>query len=73
MPKIKFDKETKTFSIRFSRKKSVDSHIQDNVVIDFDEKGNVVNIEIMNFSLGEFKPLLKKRDLIPEYLAVERV
>ncbi len=74
MAKIKFDKNAGVFSIRFSEKKSIDSHIQENVVVDFDEKGNVVNIEIMDFSLTkEFEPLFKKERLIPAYFSLEKV
>lgn len=73
MPKIELDKEARILSIRFSKRKSVDSHIQENVVVDFDKGGNVVNIEIMNFSLKEFKPLLKEKFSLPSLSQLERV
>jgi len=53
-PKIHYDKKSNILSIRLSKKKSVDSDMKDNIVIDYDEKGEIVNIEIMKVSLGEF-------------------
>jgi len=53
-PKIKYDKNSNILSIRLSRKKSVDSEIKGNIVIDYDENGEIVNIEIMKISLEEF-------------------
>lgn len=53
-PKIKYDKNSKILSIRFGRKKSVDSEVKGNVVIDYDENGEIVNIEIMKINLEEF-------------------
>jgi len=55
MAKISYDKKSKILSIRLGNKKSVDSDARGNVVIDYDREGKVVNIEIMNFSLEEFK------------------
>ena len=53
-PKIEFNKKEKLLSIRFSKKKSVDSDIQGNVVIDYDESGNVINMEVMDINLNDF-------------------
>jgi len=53
-PKIHYDKKANILSMRLSKKKSVDSDMKDNIVIDYDEKGEIVNIEIMKVSLGEF-------------------
>ena len=66
-PKIKYDKESNILSIRLSEKKSVDSDIKDNIVIDYDEKGEIVNIEIMKINLNEFakaKKLIPLRELV---------
>ena len=66
-PKIKYDKKLNILSIRLSKKKSVDSEIKDNIIIDYDENGEIVNIEIMKISLGEFmrgKKLISLRELI---------
>lgn len=54
MAKIKYDKETKILSIRLSDKRSVDSDAKNNIVIDYDKEGDIVNIEIMKISLEEF-------------------
>ncbi|MDI6591860.1 MAG: DUF2283 domain-containing protein [Patescibacteria group bacterium] len=61
-PQIKYDKKLNILSIRLSRKRSVDSEIKDNVVIDYDENGEIVNIEIMKIRLGEFA---KAKKFIP--------
>jgi len=56
-----------SLSIRLSEKKSVDSDIKDNIVIDYDEKGEIVNIEIMKINLNEFakaKKLIPLRELV---------
>jgi len=53
-PKIHYDKKSNIFSIRLSKNKSVDSDIKDNIVIDYDKEGEIVNIEIMKISLREF-------------------
>lgn len=66
-PKIKYDKKSNILSIKLSNKKSVDSEIKDNIVIDYDEKGEIVNIEIMKISLGEFakgKRVISLKELI---------
>ncbi len=66
MTKLAFDEETRTMSIRFSKKKSVDSDIQDNVVIDFDKDGNIVNLDILDVKLSDFKKIE------PVYAGLER-
>jgi uncharacterized protein YuzE len=53
-PIIKYDREANILFIRFSKKKSVDSEVKGNVVIDYDENGEIVAIEIMKISLDEF-------------------
>ena len=53
--KVNYDKESKILGLRLSSKKSVDSDVQGNVVVDRDEDGNIVNIEIMQIGLGEFR------------------
>ncbi len=54
MPKIKYDKESKIVNIKVSNKKSVDSDVQDNVVVDYDKNNNIVNIDIMDINFNEF-------------------
>lgn len=53
-PKINYDQKVNILNLRLSKKKSVDSDVQGNVVVDYDAKGNIVNIEIMDFSIEEF-------------------
>lgn len=55
MAKIKYDKDSKILTIRLSNKKSVDSDVRKNVVVDYDKDGGIVNVEIMNISMEEFK------------------
>jgi len=70
MSKIKYDKEAKILSIRLSNKPSVDSEARDNVVIDYDKEGKIVNVEIMRISLDEFK----KTDIyLSQILRKERI
>lgn len=53
-PRIRYDRKLNILSIRFSRQKSVDSDIKENVVIDYDKNGEIVNIDVMKTRLGEF-------------------
>lgn len=64
-PKISYDRESQILSIRLSSKKSVDSDIYGNVVVDYGHDGHMVNVDIMDISINEFKrePAIKK--LIP--------
>lgn len=55
MQTFAYGKTSEILSIRFSSKQSVDSYVQDNVVIDYDKDGSIVNLDIMNFSINEFK------------------
>lgn len=63
--KISYDRESQILYIRLSRKKSVDSDIYGNVVVDYGTDGHMVNVDIMDISINEFKrePAIKK--LIP--------
>lgn len=51
MPKVSYDPETKILSIRISNNKSADSSIKQNCVFDYDSKGNMVNIDVLEFNL----------------------
>jgi len=45
--KVYYDKEADILNLKFSDSKAVDSDmIDDDVVVSFDEKGNIVSIEI---------------------------
>ncbi|PJB99268.1 MAG: hypothetical protein CO077_02640 [Candidatus Nealsonbacteria bacterium CG_4_9_14_0_8_um_filter_35_12] len=66
-PQVKYNKNSNILSIKLSKKKSVDSEIKGNIVIDFDENGEIVNIEIMKINLNEFAKIQKLaslRDLV---------
>ena len=62
-PQIKYDKSSNILSIKLSKKKSVDSEIKGNIVIDYDESGEIVNIEIMKINLNEFAKIQKLASL----------
>ena len=62
-PKIQYDKSSNIISIRVSNKKSIDSDVKNNVVVDYDENGEVVNIDIMKIGIDEFKKILKATSL----------
>ncbi|HLD20758.1 MAG TPA: DUF2283 domain-containing protein [Patescibacteria group bacterium] len=64
-PKISYDSEGQILSIRLSSKKSIDSDIYGNVVIDYGEDGHMVNVDIMDISLSEFKREPAIHKLIP--------
>ncbi len=55
-PKIKYHKKEKILSLRLSKEKSADSDIKGNMVIDYDAKGEVVNVDIMSINLSDFVP-----------------
>lgn len=63
-PQIKYDPKVNILNIRVSRKKSVDSDVKDNIVIDYDKDGEITNIEIMGIDLNEFEEK-EWRKLIP--------
>ncbi|OGL64455.1 hypothetical protein A3F52_03475 [Candidatus Uhrbacteria bacterium RIFCSPHIGHO2_12_FULL_47_11] len=63
-PKIKYDPEAKILSIRLGASTSVDSEVKGNVVLDYDAKGNLVNVDIMKVSLSEFGSTPTLRELI---------
>ncbi|VAW26091.1 hypothetical protein MNBD_BACTEROID07-141 [hydrothermal vent metagenome] len=49
--KIKYDKEVDVLSIRFSEDKIQESgEDKKGVIIDYDDKGNIVSIEVLNAS-----------------------
>lgn len=56
-PKIQYNKKNAILSFRFSKDKSVDSDIKGNVVIDYDKKGNIVNIDLMQINMADFVPI----------------
>ncbi len=53
--KIIYDKESQVLSWQLQAGKSVDSDIDDNVVIDYGKNGKIMRINFYNFSLENFK------------------
>ncbi len=53
MPKIQYNPEVKILNIRFFDKKSVDSDVKDNVVLDYDRQGHIVNIDVLNVNIED--------------------
>ncbi len=69
LPKIRYDHEAKILSIRLASAKSADSDVKGNVVLDYDAKGNLVNVDIMSVSLTEFGRVAAVRELVPSLRA----
>lgn len=55
MVKIAYDKQARILSLRVSSKKSVNSEVEDTIVIDRDKDGAIVNVDIMDVGLDEFR------------------
>jgi len=55
MMKVEYNKKTGILSFRIGRGRSVDSDVQDTVVIDRDKQGRIVNVEIMDVGIEEFR------------------
>lgn len=53
MYKIEYDQEASVLKLRLKESKSVDSEIKGNVVLDFDESGELVNIEVMDVNIDD--------------------
>lgn len=64
-PKITYDKEARVLRIQIRPGKSADSDMERNTVIDYDKKGNIVNLEIMSFGLDEFKAVRSSISQMP--------
>lgn len=62
-PSIQYEKKHKILSIRLSKQKSVDSDISGNIVIDYDKKGEIVNIDIMDINLDTCVTATEKAQL----------
>ena len=57
--KIIYDAQRRVLSIEIEKKKSVDSDIQGNVVIDYDKQGKIVRINLYDFSFDAFREIRK--------------
>ncbi len=61
MPKIEYNQREKILSIRFAETRSVDSDVKDNVVMDYDENGHLVNLDILEVNLEDLIRLSGKK------------
>jgi len=52
---IIYDRESRVLSFGVKRSKSVDSDIQNHVVIDYDKKGEIVRIDFYDMDFGAFR------------------
>lgn len=50
-PIISYDSGVKILRIKLKKGKTSDSDIKKNIVFDYDKKGNILNIDVMNFDL----------------------
>ena len=57
--KISYDKESGVLSIEMRKAKSVDSDVSNNVVIDYDKKGEIVRINLYDMDFSAFR-IIKK-------------
>lgn len=60
MSRIRYHKKEKILSVRLQQKRSVESEVKDNVVIDYGPDGEVVNIDIMAINLNNFVPVRQR-------------
>jgi len=62
---IKYDKNTDILTIRFTDKKPVDSEhfVEQGIVVDYDEKDNIIGLEIFDWSEKENIELPFKTEL----------
>lgn len=56
-PKIDYDPKVNILSIKLSQKKSVDSDVQKNIILDYAKNGDVTNIDIMDINMDKFLDL----------------
>jgi uncharacterized protein YuzE len=64
MPKILYDPEVKILSVRLRDSKSVDSDIKENVVLDYDAEGHLVNIDVMNLNIEDFINTIQREEVL---------
>lgn len=53
--KISYDRGSKVLSVEIGGKKSAESDIQGNVVVDYDKDGKIVRINLYDFSFDAFR------------------
>lgn len=57
--RISYDKESEVLSIEINRAKSADSDISNNVVVDYDERGEIVRINLYDINFNAFRVMKK--------------
>ena len=67
---ISYDKKSRVLSIEVRRGKSVDSEVQDNLVIDYDKAGRVVRFNLYAIDFSAFRAIMKKRSILSAHLGV---
>lgn len=53
--KISYDKESGVLSIEIKKEKSIDSDVLGNVVLDYGRKGDIVRVNLYDFSFDAFR------------------
>lgn len=61
MTRINYDPEVKILDVYLSEAQIVDSDMEGDCIFDYDAKGNIVSIEIMNFDLEKLIRETKKK------------
>lgn len=64
MTKITYDPEVKILMIRLNKRKIADSDLHGNCVVDYDSKGDIVNIEVMDINIEDILTVNKENPLI---------
>ncbi len=57
MPQITYDPDAQVLNIKLKETKVSDSDMVDNCVLDYDDKGEIINIEITEISPSSIKDL----------------
>jgi len=61
MAKIEYDEDVNILNIRLKDTKVVDTDTRGNCILDFDARGDVVNIEVLDYNLEDVLSLKKKK------------
>jgi uncharacterized protein YuzE len=60
MATVEYSPDVQILSIRLGKKKSVDSDIQGNVVLDYDKDGKLMNIDVMEVNVEDLLSVPEK-------------
>ena len=72
-PKIIYDAASKVLSVEIEKKKSMDSDIQGNVVIDYDKQGKIIRINLYDFSFDSFREIRKVLKIFSDHAKVSLI